>query len=263
MVCRPRLGWNPERLHEQEGIPSGPIYYPTEEEFKDSFSYIARIRSEAEQYGICMIVPPASWKKPKDPLSCSVDNYEFYPKRQLVSSLCVRQGNGSSKVPTETPQAKKGDAESASSEDEFGYTTSEMSFSFRSFKAFADWAHHMHFTKKVGNQPTTEQIEGEFWRLVEHEDDTEFETFYGSDLDASRYPHAFTQPPQHSPYKSDWNVSTWPLSVDSLLRYLPGEQLITGSDMPRFRSMADVTDGRGDGSLGVLWKQSLSFLLAR
>ena len=39
-----------------------PIFYPTEAEFKDPAAYIKIIRHEAEKFGVCVIVPPESWK---------------------------------------------------------------------------------------------------------------------------------------------------------------------------------------------------------
>ena len=42
---------------EQEiaSIPPGAVYHPTVEEFKDPLVYIAKIRREAETYGICKV----------------------------------------------------------------------------------------------------------------------------------------------------------------------------------------------------------------
>lgn len=39
-----------------------PTYYPSDEQFRDPILYIQSIQSEAEQYGMCKIVPPCSWK---------------------------------------------------------------------------------------------------------------------------------------------------------------------------------------------------------
>lgn len=40
-------------------IPFGPTFYPTREEFSgDPLIYFEKIRSVAEKYGICKIVPP-------------------------------------------------------------------------------------------------------------------------------------------------------------------------------------------------------------
>ncbi|PWA40466.1 JmjC domain-containing protein [Artemisia annua] len=40
------------------------VFRPTEEEFKDIYKYIEKIRPKAKEYGICRITPPNSWKPP-------------------------------------------------------------------------------------------------------------------------------------------------------------------------------------------------------
>ncbi|KAH8830972.1 PLU-1-like protein-domain-containing protein [Flagelloscypha sp. PMI_526] len=46
------------------GIQNCPEYYPTIDEFKDPMGYIKAISDEAQNYGICKIVPPEGWEMP-------------------------------------------------------------------------------------------------------------------------------------------------------------------------------------------------------
>ena len=66
------------------GLQQCPVYYPTEEEFRNPLEYIGRIRPEAEQYGICKIHPPASWKPP---FMVDKDNFSFDTRIQSVNEL--------------------------------------------------------------------------------------------------------------------------------------------------------------------------------
>ena len=45
-----------------EKTNDSPVFHPSEEEFKDPAAYIKRIRCDAEKFGVCVIVPPDSWK---------------------------------------------------------------------------------------------------------------------------------------------------------------------------------------------------------
>ena len=45
-------------------LVDAPVYYPTEEEFKDPFKFIQSIASEGRKYGIVKIIPPDSWNPP-------------------------------------------------------------------------------------------------------------------------------------------------------------------------------------------------------
>ena len=45
-------------------LPEAPCFRPTAEEWADPLRYIAAIRQQAEPYGLCRVVPPASWAPP-------------------------------------------------------------------------------------------------------------------------------------------------------------------------------------------------------
>jgi hypothetical protein len=66
------------------GLEHCPVYRPTEEEFQNPLEYIARVRPEAEKYGICKIVPPSSWSPP---FMVDTDNFSFDTRIQSVNEL--------------------------------------------------------------------------------------------------------------------------------------------------------------------------------
>lgn len=43
-------------------LTRAPTFFPSEEEFTDPLDYIEKIRPEAEQFGLCRIVPPNNFK---------------------------------------------------------------------------------------------------------------------------------------------------------------------------------------------------------
>ncbi len=54
------------RTLRMNAVKEGPTFYPTEEEWNEAspLDYLEKIRDRAEAFGICKIVPPASWKPP-------------------------------------------------------------------------------------------------------------------------------------------------------------------------------------------------------
>lgn len=55
------------KIEKVSSIPTGeildaPTFYPTIEEFNDPLEYINTIRSVAEKYGLCRIVPPPNFR---------------------------------------------------------------------------------------------------------------------------------------------------------------------------------------------------------
>ncbi|KAI0500585.1 hypothetical protein KFK09_018799 [Dendrobium nobile] len=68
-------------------IPPAPVFYPTDDEFKDPLEYISKIRPQAEGYGICRIVPPKSWNPP---FARDLKTFTFPTKTQAIHSLQAR-----------------------------------------------------------------------------------------------------------------------------------------------------------------------------
>jgi len=64
--------------------PEAPVFEPTAEEFKDPLKYIDKIRSVAQEYGICRIRPPSNWRPP---FCIDVDKFKFTPRIQKLNEL--------------------------------------------------------------------------------------------------------------------------------------------------------------------------------
>ncbi|CAD6195148.1 unnamed protein product [Caenorhabditis auriculariae] len=67
-----------------ERPPFAPIFFPTEEEFLDPIQYVAKIRDEAEKYGVVKIVPPVSFKPP---FVLNKDEFTFRPRIQRLNEI--------------------------------------------------------------------------------------------------------------------------------------------------------------------------------
>ncbi|CAG9821557.1 unnamed protein product [Phaedon cochleariae] len=69
-------------------LVEAPIFHPTEQEFQDPLEYIERIRHKAEQFGLCRIVPPSTFKP-----ECKVaDDMRFTAYNQYVHKMLHRWG---------------------------------------------------------------------------------------------------------------------------------------------------------------------------
>jgi hypothetical protein len=57
-----RNGGTPRPADGKLHVPPGPVFFPTIEEFVEGpVAYVEKIRSVAEKYGICKVVPPPGW----------------------------------------------------------------------------------------------------------------------------------------------------------------------------------------------------------
>ncbi|CAL5193770.1 unnamed protein product [Lathyrus oleraceus] len=193
--------WHPEDAR-REVLEEAPIFHPTEEEFKDTLGYIASIRSRAEPYGICRIVPPKSWKP-----SCTLEeknvweNSEFVAQTQRIDGHQVQHAQAimaSSYDTTKTKRRKvnkvemdshlgnrstctsnNGNVEGCDDEPESG-----PKFTLKTFKKLADEFKIQYFNYKdkikiMGSdknsaihqqqwEPSVENIEGDYGRIVQN-----------------------------------------------------------------------------------------------
>ncbi|KAK9803401.1 hypothetical protein WJX72_006240 [[Myrmecia] bisecta] len=302
---RPKsVRWRPEAGRPQKGIPDAPTFYPTPEEFADPLTYIDSIRPEGERCGIACVVPPKGWSPPfaleKGTNGLSAESFRFSIRKQLTSHLCMRLANTSrhnKKSAAGRYDAKKPDMpdddtfeEHEEDDGEFGFVTLDRTHTLKSFAAYADWVKSCHFgisnapaaasasqgeseaqaskRRRVApekREPSVDEIEAEFWRIVETPDEV-VESLYGQDLDSGHHGSGLPLPPfrqkmleQHlaktgQAAKVDkdensgekrvmteediaysqhaWNINNLPRCKGSVLRYVIGEELITGVMVP-------------------------------
>eukprot|EP00656_Telonema_subtile_P047700 TRINITY_DN5504_c0_g2_i8.p1 TRINITY_DN5504_c0_g2~~TRINITY_DN5504_c0_g2_i8.p1 ORF type:complete len:865 (+),score=66.13 TRINITY_DN5504_c0_g2_i8:239-2833(+) len=67
-------------------IPDVPTFHPTEEQFKDPWSFISSIYEVGSRAGACVIVPPEKW----NPKFSVPENMTFSPATQSIAQLCSR-----------------------------------------------------------------------------------------------------------------------------------------------------------------------------
>ncbi|PNY05355.1 putative lysine-specific demethylase JMJ14-like protein [Trifolium pratense] len=244
-ACRPIIG-------------EAPVFYPTYEEFEDTLGYIAKIRPLAEPYGICKVVPPACWVPPCPLKEKEVwENAKFPTRIQQVDLL---QNREPMRKKTRGRKRKRGkpskmgacnrrtvnscseaDATTSESDDKFGFQ-SGPDFTLKEFQQYdnsfkdcyfqlndckdGEGSNNIHLEKR---KPTVEEIEGEYWRIIEQPTD-EVEVYYGADLETGALGSGF--PKMSSSTKSDSDLyakSGW--NLNNFAR-LPGSALcFEGSDI--------------------------------
>ncbi|CAJ0587847.1 unnamed protein product, partial [Mesorhabditis spiculigera] len=64
--------------------PLAPIYRPTAEEFTDPIAYVAKIKPEAEKYGVVKIVPPSNFVLT---FAINGSTFETTPRAQKLNEI--------------------------------------------------------------------------------------------------------------------------------------------------------------------------------
>ncbi|MFQ6650728.1 hypothetical protein Gotur_023548 [Gossypium turneri] len=248
--------WRPEEACRPD-IEDVPVFYPTDEEFEDTLKYIASIRPRAEQYGICRIVPPSSWKPPcplkekkmwensrfatrvqrvdklqnRDPMrKMSEANKNIRRKRRRCMRMAIDCGPDSGSI--------SGSDAGLSELEGFGFEVGPE-FTLDKFQKYADNFKTQYFRLKENDvnmegkmailqdhhEPSIQNIEGEYWRIVEKATE-EIEVLYGADLETGVFGSGFHKKlnqvglaSDEKYIKSGWNLNNFPRLSGSVLSY--------------------------------------------
>ncbi|CAN8274376.1 unnamed protein product [Cochlearia groenlandica] len=239
--------WDPSEPC-RPSVDDAPIFYPTNEDFEDPLAYIEKLRSKAESYGICRIVPPVAWTPPCPLKQKQVWEKSKFPTRiQLIDLLQNREPiqkptkskkrkrKGSSKFGYSRRRRDSGCDDASSSDDEgkFGFQTGP-DFTLEEFQKYDEYFKQSYFqvedhsgsraSRNKKFKPKVKDIEGEYWRIVEQATD-EVEVYYGADLETKKFGSGFlkyspgsVQTLEEEQYaRSGWNLNN--------LSRLPGSVL--------------------------------------
>lgn len=242
--------WNPDEAC-RPVIDEALIFYPTLEEFEDTLGYINKIRPKAEAYGICRIVPPPSWIPPCRLKEKSIwEHAKFSTRVQQVDLLQNREpmrkkrgrkrkrgrpskmGNSRRRPNSEASESTT----TSDSDEKFGFQ-SGSDFTLEEFQQYACHFKDCYFgvedviedltineiKQKKGWEPSVQEIEGEYWRIVEKPTD-EVEVYYGADLETGSFGSGFPKASSLlSKEESDqytvsgWNLNNFPRLPGSVL----------------------------------------------
>nr|KJB82295.1 hypothetical protein B456_013G187600 [Gossypium raimondii] len=248
--------WRPEEACRPD-IEDVPVFYPTDEEFEDTLKYIASIRPRAEQYGICRIVPPSSWKPPCPLKEKNMwENSRFATRVQRVDKLQNRDPMRKMSEANNNIRRKRrrcmrmaidcGPDSGSISESDAGLSELEgfgfevgPEFTLDRFQKYADNFKTQYFRLKENDvnmegkmtilqdhhEPSIQNIEGEYWRIVEKATE-EIEVLYGADLETGVFGSGFHKKlnqvglaSDEKYIKSGWNLNNFPRLSGSVLSY--------------------------------------------
>lgn len=189
-------------------IEEAPTFHPTVAEFKmGPINYIAKIRSQAEKYGICKIVPPKSFKPP---FAVDANCFEFTPRTQRLNEL-------EASVRTKLNYT------------EFGFSLSQKRYTLAEFTQMANDFKRNYFKTDSTTQVPLAQVEKEYWRLVSSMHDS-VSVEYGADLHCNEFGSGFpTKANQETLEDSSsqleyinhpWNLNNTPVAEGSVFKYI-------------------------------------------
>ncbi|PPD68596.1 hypothetical protein GOBAR_DD34518 [Gossypium barbadense] len=242
--------WDPDEPC-RPNIDDAPVFYPTIEEFEDTLAYIEKIRAEAQSFGICRIVPPPSWTPPCPLKEKDIwEHAKFSTRIQQVDLLQnrepMRKKNRSRKRKRRrhsrmgaTRRRANSSSESvvtSETDEKFGFN-SGSDFTLEEFQRYADEFKEMYFQRDCSEdlessmiecrqwEPSWEDIEGEYWRIVEQPKD-EVEVYYGADLETGTFGSGFpkvssvlTGNDADKYATSGWNLNNFPRLQGSVLSF--------------------------------------------
>ncbi|XWS16682.1 hypothetical protein CRYUN_Cryun34aG0111800 [Craigia yunnanensis] len=242
--------WDPDKAC-RPTIDDAPVFYPTLEEFEDTLAYIEKIHAEAESFGICRIVPPPSWTPPcplkeKDiwehaKFSTRIQQVHLLQNREPMrkkSRSRKRKRRRHSRMGATRRRANSSSESIVTSEidEKFGFN-SGSDFTLEEFQRYADEFKEMYFRRDYDEdlksdvveywkrEPSWEDIEGEYWRIVEQPTD-EVEVYYGADLETGTFGSGFpkvssmlTGNDANKYAMSGWNLNNFPRLQGSVLSF--------------------------------------------
>ncbi|KAI3801081.1 hypothetical protein L1987_29182 [Smallanthus sonchifolius] len=215
--------WRPEESCRPSIDYTHVAFQPTEEDFKDIYQYIAKIRPKAEEYGICRIIPPESWKPPLIIQGNKLESCRF--------GTCVQQIDELKDVHSKRKLSEINQRENLMELDH-GPNGFEFEcgpeLNLRAFKAYAEQFRGQYFQRKdIFTQfKHVECVEGEYWRIVQNPTD-QIQVLSGHNLEAKVLGSGFPLPSIHDDdddnqteyMKSHWNLNKTPKLPGSLLAF--------------------------------------------
>ena len=125
-----------------------------------------------------------------------------------------KRSSSSKRRPSSVPDS----VSSPEEEEVFGFN-SGPDFTLEEFEKYARRFKESYFKMKEGNAPSIEEMEGEYWRIVEHAAaEDEVEVYYGADLENKVLGSGFERGET-----SGWNLNNLPRLSGSLLSFERGD----------------------------------------